>query len=86
MGTKLTKAEREQIELGKKLQAFYEAGYVDKKQALGFSFLKGLASGIGGVIGATLVLALLLWILGSLNEVPLIGPITESIKTTIESK
>lgn len=76
--------EQEQIELGKKLQAFYDTGYVDRKQALGFSILKGAAIGLGTVVGATVGVALLLWVLSLFNEIPFIGEITNKVQTTIE--
>ncbi len=81
---KLTKSEREQLELGKKLQAFYEMGYVDKKSALLFSVLKGMAGGFGAFVGGTLVIALLLWGLSSLKEVPLVGPVTRQVQKTLQ--
>lgn len=66
-------------ELGKKLVAFYESGYVDKKQAISFSFLKGLAGGFGAFLGGTILIALLLWILSLFDSVPLIDTIRSTI-------
>lgn len=64
---KKKKTDMELLELGKKLQQFYETGYIDKKQALFYSFLKGIAAGFGGILGATIVVAILVWILGLFN-------------------
>lgn len=44
-----------------------------KNQSFFHSFMSGLFSGLGSVIGATFVVALLLWVLGHLQLVPLIG-------------
>ena len=60
---KLTEQEAKQLELGKKLDAFYQSGYVDKKQAVLFSFYKGVAAGFGAFLGGTIVIAILIWVL-----------------------
>lgn len=71
-------------QLGRMLANIYESGYVDRGQTYKMSFLKGLAAGFGGVIGATIVVALLLWGLSFLDQVPLVGRFTERVRTTIE--
>jgi len=76
--------EKRLLDLGKKLEEFYNAGYVNKKRALGFSFLKGLAYGLGIVIGGTLVIGVALWILSLFKQVPLLGPITDNVKHTLQ--
>jgi gas vesicle protein len=40
--------------------------------------------GAGGVIGATLVVALLIWLLSLFDNVPLIGHFVETIRNTIQ--
>jgi len=37
------------------------------------SFLQGIASGLGRAVGATLIVALLVWLLGRLLAVPVLG-------------
>lgn len=78
--------QEEQQELGKKLQQFYDSGYINKKQTILFSFYKGIASGFGVIIGGTIVLALIMWIVGLFDEVPLIGHFVDSFNNTIESR
>ena len=70
---------KEQTELGKKLQAFYDIGYVNKKTALGFSFLKGMAGGAGAFLGGTLVIALL-WILSFFNSFPFVSHLVKTLQ------
>ncbi len=79
---KTTVKEDELMELGKSLQRFYELGYVNKKEALKFSFLKGISQGFGIFMGGTVVVAIVLWLLGSFTELPLIGPASEAIRRT----
>lgn len=77
------KSDKELIELGKKLQDFYETGYINKKQALTFSFLKGLATGVGAFLGGTLAIALLLGLLSLFTEVPLLGRLIEMLNNVL---
>ena len=73
-------------QIGKMIENIYLTGYIDKNQMYKMSFLKGLVTGLGGVLGATIVVGLLLWVLSLFNRVPLIGPITEQIKETVQTQ
>ena len=77
MAKKLT--DKEYQDLGKKLVSFYESGYVDKKQAVSFSFLKGLAGGFGAFLGGTILIGLLLWLLSLFDHIPFIDGIRQSL-------
>lgn len=72
--------------LGKMLQNIYDSGYLDRNTTYKMSFLKGVAAGFGGVIGATIVVALLIWILSLFDSVPLIGPLIENFQQTVDKK
>lgn len=76
----------ELLELGKKLQNFYNMGYVNKKQAILFSFYKGLASGAGAFLGGTVIIVLLLWILSLFNQVPFAGHFVNQFRTILLTK
>ena len=43
------------------------------RHLLGRSFLRGVAWGLGHTVGATVILALLVWLLGRLQVVPVLG-------------
>lgn len=73
-------------QLGQMLVNIYETGYLDRNTMYKMSFVKGLVGGLGGVIGATVVVALLLWILTFFEQVPLIGDLTQNTKQTIQQK
>lgn len=46
---------------------------LEKQQRLPLSFTRGIATGLGSVIGATFVVALLLYFLRNIEFIPLIG-------------
>ncbi len=70
-------------ELGKRLENIYLTGYINKKEMLKMSFIKGVVTGFGGVVGATIVVALLLWFLSFFETVPLLGPFVQNINNTV---
>lgn len=68
-------------DLGKMLQNIYDTGYIDHNTAYKMSFLKGVVAGFGGVVGATLVVALFIWTLSLFSDVPLIDKVQETLQT-----
>lgn len=83
--TKSKRLESEQLqELGRRLQEFYDLGYVSKRRALGFSFLKGLASGAGVFVGGTLVITMFVWSLSLFDQVPFLDELVRAIKSSLE--
>lgn len=77
-------SEKELLELGKQLQDFYElGGYVNKWKALKFTALKGMAQGFGIFLGGTVVVALVAWILGAFDQVPLVKSVVEAFERSI---
>ena len=73
-------------QLGRMLENIYESGYIDRNRAYKMSFLKGIAAGFGGVIGATVFVAILLWTLTLFDQIPLVGPFVQNVQDTIEDK
>jgi len=71
-------------QIGKMVENIYQSGYIDRNQMYKMSFIKGVVTGFGGVIGATLVVALVLWLLSLLNYTPL-RPLTERLQETVQS-
>lgn len=70
-------------QLGRMLTSIYETGYMDKKTMLKMSFLKGAAAGLGGVVGATVVLGLLLWLLSALHYIPFVNRISDNVQCSL---
>lgn len=68
---------------GRYMADVYESGYISKSRIYRMSFVKGVMAGFGGVIGATVIVALVLWGLSLFSEVPFIGDIAKNIESTI---
>lgn len=73
-------------ELWKLMVSVGEIGEGNRKKLYKTAFIKGIYSGLGGVIGATIVLAVLLYVISLLGQVPFIGDIAQSIQETIENR
>ena len=76
-------------QLGKSVESALITDYVmilhSTKRQIWSSFVRGAFGGLGGVVGATVGVALLLAILQIFGATPLIGHYFENIRTTIES-
>lgn len=70
-------------EIGKMLEHVYETAYANKRRVFMMSFLKGLVGGLGGVIGATVVVALLLWALTVVEQVPFLNDVVKTVKNSL---
>ncbi len=71
--------------MGRQLEALYDSVNPQRSTFYKAAFLKGILGGVGGVIGATIVIALLLWVLSLFGDIPLIGHFVETVRRTIES-
>ncbi|HTE21549.1 MAG TPA: DUF5665 domain-containing protein [Candidatus Limnocylindria bacterium] len=80
----LSKADYE--ELGRRLENIYLVGYISKKEMLKMSFLKGIVAGFGGVVGATIVVGLVVWILSLFHTIPFIGPLVDNAENTVKTQ
>ena len=72
-------------QFGRYMSEVYETGYFNKKRMYKYAFIKGVVSGFGGVIGATIVVALALWLLSFLDSVPLINNFVDKIEDSTNS-
>jgi len=70
--------------LGKQVAALYDHINPDRTGLYRTAFLKGMVTGLGGVIGATLVVAVLAWFLAVLGHVPFLGDISKDAQQTIQ--
>ncbi len=88
MAKKHTKpTDKEYTELGKAVQKVFARDYFNviesRRRFLAISFVRGVITGFGGVIGATLVVALIIWLLNVLDALPLVGDFFNSLKDSL---
>ena len=59
--------------------------YNSTKKILFISFLKGLASGLGWIIGATILVSLLTYTLSQIEFIPILGDMVSQLIEEIEA-
>lgn len=72
-------------EVSRALEILFARGYISRRHLYYENFLRGIFFSIGGIIGATIFIALLVWLLSLFDQVPLIGPFVDKTRQTIES-
>jgi len=71
-------------QVAKALEVLFASEYIDTKRLHWENFIRGMFFGAGGVIGATVFIAILVWFLSLFDTVPLIGPLFDNTKETIQ--
>lgn len=79
----LTKKEREEF-TKQQLEYFFEMSHPKWGRVIKYSFIRGMATGFGVLVGGTIVVALVLWILSLIGQVPFLNEITESTRDTLK--
>lgn len=67
------------------LEDLFEDYYAQRFKVYRMNLMRGIVFGFGSVIGGTLMIALLLWLLSFVGEVPLIGHFVQTVQHSIES-
>ncbi|HEX5797817.1 MAG TPA: DUF5665 domain-containing protein [Candidatus Saccharimonadales bacterium] len=75
-----------EIDVARLADILFKADYIDKKHLYFQNFVRGITFGAGSVLGATVVIALAVWILSLFDTVPLIGPLIENTRETINQR
>jgi len=69
--------------LGRLLFAVGETGTARRSKLYKVAFWKGVWTGLGSAIGATIVVSILLWFFTALGSVPLLGEVVELVRDSI---
>jgi hypothetical protein len=72
--------------VAKALEVLFASEYIDKRKLYLHNFVRGIVFGAGSAVGATVVLIILLWILSFFDTVPLLGPVADQVRESIENK
>ena len=77
-----------QQQLGRAVEEMLVKDYVEllgsTKHLVWHSFVRGVFTGLGGVVGATVMVALLLWVLSLFVDFPLIGEFVKQFREGIQ--
>lgn len=68
------------------LEDLFEDYYKHRKQLYLMNLIRGVFFGFGSVVGGTLVVALLLWLLSALHYVPFLDGIVESAEQSLQNR
>ncbi len=60
--------------------------YAHRMRIYFVNFVRGIAFSVGGILGATLVIALLIWLLSLFSGVPVIGDFFHQTQQTIQNR
>ena len=77
-------SDKDAQQVAKALQILFATDYISKKKLYWQNFLRGISFSIGSVIGATVGIALLIWVLSLFKTLPLIGPLFRTANHTIQ--
>lgn len=66
------------------LEQLFALGYVKRRTLYWENFVRGLFFSAGGVIGATILIAIIAWVLSLFDNLPLIGRLFENAQQTLQ--
>lgn len=66
------------------LESLFEDYYAHRYKVYWMNLVRGIWFGFGSIIGGTIVVALLLWVMSFLNEVPFVGHFVQSFQNSMQ--
>lgn len=67
------------------LEELYQDMYDKRWQLYRLNFFRGVFFAVGGVIGGTVIIALLIWLLSLFDTLPFAGHFIDTVRQTLES-
>lgn len=71
--------------IGRMMVEIVGTNYSNKLRFFGFSFMRGVVYGLGIFIGGTIIVAIVIWLLTTFNDAPVIGPILDKLLDLINA-
>jgi hypothetical protein len=68
------------------MEELFQDFYKHRRQIYVMNFVRGIFFGFGSVVGGTIVVALVLWILSALHYVPFLDNIVNATQQSLEQK
>lgn len=69
--------------IGRMMEMIVATGYSNRFRLFTVSIIRGIGNGFGVVLGGTILVALLLYVLNLFEEVPLVGDLAEKLMRTL---
>jgi hypothetical protein len=67
-------------------EGLFEDYYAHRYRVYWMNLVRGIWFGFGTVVGGTIVVALLLWVLSFLGEVPFVGHFVQSFQNSVQQR
>lgn len=71
---------KNRAEIARALEILFAEGYISRRRLYWENFVRGIFFSVGGIIGATLVIALLLWVLSLFDAIPFVDQVRDTIE------
>ena len=68
------------------LEELFEDYYKHRKRLYYMNFVRGIFFGFGTLIGGTLIVALLLWILSIFQYIPFLDGVVDAVQNSLQKK
>jgi hypothetical protein len=68
------------------MEELFQDFYKNRHQIYVMNFVRGIFFGFGSVVGGTIVVALVLWLLSTLNFVPFLDGVIDAAQQTVEKR
>ena len=68
------------------VEQLFDDHYKHRGRIYQVNFFRGISFGFGSVLGATVLVAILLWLLSFFNEMPFVGDVVKSTQQSIEQR
>lgn len=72
--------------LAKALVTIIESGHIDTGRVMKVSFWRGVVFGLGGVLGGTLLVAAIIYILSLFTDIPFLGDVADKVRDSIDAQ
>lgn len=68
------------------LEDLFDDYYRQRYKVYWMNLIRGIFFGFGSVIGGTLVIAILLWLMSFTSDIPFVGEFSEKVQNSIEAR
>lgn len=86
MADKKTKREQDKFDSRREVfEEFFNDYYKNRKKIYYLNLVRGIWFGFGSVLGGTIVITLLLWVLSFFQQIPFLTDIIENVQRSIDS-